>query len=493
MFGRIFKDKFLILIFIIAILIRLPLYHTEFWRSPDALEYLNVAQNIAEGHGLTKNIKWHYFDSFPITTSAFTGRPLVTSIVFAAVLKISSDPYFVQMFLLILGAFNCMLSYFLFKKFFSPKISFLGSLFFAINPNSLIVNRMLISEPVFTTIVLCGFIVFLNMKDSVKKVFILGIISSIAFLTRIEGIALLIVFLFWYIKKLKMIISIGLGFLIFFLINCYGEFRAINLFFYSYNSFHLRVFQFSEGMWEGFGRTFPSTETFIVNNSHRIIGMITNSILENISNLFKLGSVGILSLLYFFVDKKTWKKFWPFLIFSLLVVLIPSVVWSMFSEPERHYSTIFPFLIMPILALFKNEKFRKVFILLTILTLAIYSFFDFHRLAWSNAEEIQTDSWNYIHRSKVFEWIKKNTQPQSIIASPNPWLVEFYTRRPSALLPTNLEKNKLLEKYISQYKIDYFVVEDKNYVSFFEKYFGLKFTAESVWIFSTKDRLSYLK
>src|SRR5260221_3607445 len=93
-------NKFNILvIFIIAISLRLPLFHTVYWRTSDAIEYINLARNIATGQGFTQSFKTSYFDNYPVITSAFHGRTSFLAIPLAGILLLGGNEYSLQFFI----------------------------------------------------------------------------------------------------------------------------------------------------------------------------------------------------------------------------------------------------------------------------------------------------------------------------------------------------------------------------------------------------------
>ena len=105
-----------LILFLVGLIFRLPFFGVPFWRTPDAVEFIDVARNIVSGKGLIQTIKWNFFESTPVITSAFHGKPFFVSLIFSVILRLQNDPYLLQLFLLILGAANVVLFYFLARK-----------------------------------------------------------------------------------------------------------------------------------------------------------------------------------------------------------------------------------------------------------------------------------------------------------------------------------------------------------------------------------------
>ncbi len=359
-FQRLSKKKIEVLcvslLFFIAIIPRIFLYHTEFFRSPDPIEYINVAKNINSGKGLTQSIKWFFFDTSPVITSALKGRPILTSLIFSALLRIHNDVYFLQAFELVLVSINIILFYLLARHFFSSKVSFLAAFIAAINPNVLITNRLILSEPICVFFVLVFFIIFYNMKKNAVRYLLLGFISGLAYLTRFEGFLLLLTLFLLEVKNYKLILVSLISFvavtLPYFLLN----FQVNHNPFYSYNSYHLQVRSFSEGMWDGFGKTFPTSASFIKNNLFWIIIAVKNLFIYNIKSIIGISFLSFLSLIYFLQFKDIIKKFKALLLFSLLYLISLSIVWSGYTEPERHFTIIYMLILLPVFVILKKPS-----------------------------------------------------------------------------------------------------------------------------------------
>lgn len=457
-------------------------FQTPFWRTPDAIEYLNVAQNLVWAKGLTQSIKWNFFDNSPVITSALKGKPILTSIIFFQIIQINSDPYSIQFFLLFLGACNVVLFYFLCRAFLRPKISFFTSILFALNPNILISGRLLLSEEIFYFFVIIAFIIFYRLKDSYYKFTALGIISGVSYLTRNEGLFLLMIFLFFSSKKRKVFILILiLSFITSISPFLYQNFEINTNPFYTYKIFHFSVHHFSEGMTDGFGKKFPSSFSFISKNLFWVISAIGIGFKNYLIQLLGFTFLGPLSLVYILNFKKIPKKFLPIISFSLILFLTIVFVWALFPEPERHLSLSFILLLIPIFYFFE-EKFLIKF--LFVLTIFIYLGFDLHRIYWARNIESKQFNEEYKVNKNIYDWVKNNTTKDSVIANNDPWKFYFYTQRPSILIP-----NKLITHYCEFYDLfkPDFIVSDNKLFSGLKKYGNIKFKENGLYILNLKS------
>lgn len=449
---------FILLIFLSAVIPRIFLYHTEFWRSPDPIEYINVAKNINSGKGLTQSIKWSFFDNSPVVTSALKGRPILTSLFFALLLRINNDVYFLQAFGLFLMSLSTILFYTLARHFYSPKVSFLGAFLVAINPNLLITNRLIVSESIFAFFVLVFFIVLYAMRKNLVRYLLLGFIAGLAFLARLEGFLLLLTLILLEGRKNKLILLSMLSFFVvtfpYFLLN----FKINHNPFYNYNSYHFQVYHFSEGMWEGYGKSFPNSITFVKNNFSWILISVTKLLIYNIKSLASLPFLGFLTIIYFLRTRDILRGHKPLFLFSLFYLITLSIIWSGYAEPERHFIIIYPLLLLPLFLIFKKPTFKSVAVILFSMTFVIYMVFDVHRVLWTRTIEPHIDNWGVENKKNIYGWLKNNTQPQNIIASSNPWMTYLFTDRPSIILPV-LTRDYDVEKFIKEYHVDYVLTQ----------------------------------
>lgn len=447
--------------FFFTLLIRLPLYHTDFWRTPDAIEYLNVANQINAGQGLTQSIKWHFFTDSPVVTSAFEGKPFLTSLIFVPILAIFHDPYSLQLFLFVVMAAVVVIFYLISRKFVSPFFAFLLSLLVALNPNIFINNRLLLSEPLFYLFVLCALYFFLRKNKSIYDYSLIGFFTALSYMTRNEGLLLLFVFLLCSFRKIKQT-GILLGvFLLTALPYLVGNYLVNGNPFYSYNAYHFRVEHFSEGMLSGYGKVFPSASEFISNHSLWIIHKFFELIWGNILWLVGWSYFGLLSLFLLFVGKKEIiKRFGVFILFAVLIIFNYSIFWSAFLSADRYLGLVFILFLIPLgYGISKLSETKKVIaIAMIILTMGVYVAYDIHRTHWARIKEQSSDLWRFEKKEQLYKWIIRNTGESEIVASESPWLVYLFTNNPTILLP-NLDNQTAYNSFIDKYNVSFMLSE----------------------------------
>ncbi len=458
------KDLLIALIlFVIALGIRLPLYHTDFFKTPDAIEYINVAKQLNSGQGLTQSIKWHFFNNSPVITTAFEGKPVLTSIIFAPILYFFKDVYSLQIFLFFVMSISVVLFYFLGRFYLSPFFSFLAAFLFAINPNILISNRLILSEPMFYFFIISALLIDkLYIKKGIKFSLI-GIFIALSYLTRNEGILLLIAFVIVYIKDFKyialMIVTFSCTTSPYFYFNYLFNGNPL----FSYNIYHFRVHHFMEGIYAPYNKVFPPANEFIQQNLYWIVSQILKRVLSSIQILLNMAFLGPMSIIVLLtIGKKIISKFKIFFLFALFVILNFSLIWSAFISPERHFAMPYILFLIPILYGIQNaRKQKKVLgIILIVCTIAIYGAYDIHRISWARQEEPSTEPWSLERKGNLYNIIKAKTENNAIIASTNPHFVYLYTNRASIILPDKYMQEKNLKSFIEEYNISYIIVDD---------------------------------
>lgn len=428
-----------------ALLLRIPLFGTPFWRTNDTMEYINVARNLDRDRGLTLSVKFILSDQTPVVTSALRSRPPLTSLILAGLLKIRDDPYFLQAFNLFLGIVNAVLVFYLSR-------SFAAGLLAATNPNILINSRLILSDQLFGTLALLVVLVR-------KNVVLVGVTMALLALTRLEGALMLVPLTIFFWKKPKQILLMFASFLLimlpYFLVNNQANGSPL----FSKNTIHYQVWDVREALEGGFGRTFPSPATFISQNFLGVVIKIADTAKLHLQSLLYFDYFGPLAILLYFALRFSWRKYLPWLIFCLLVLLLYSSLWSATFERSRHFIFIFLLLLIP-LGQFIEKSWKRPLVFLTLAFVFVsYLGFDIHRISWARDVDPTVSVWDQADKKQIYEWLRTQTSPSAIIASTNPFMINLQTDRPTVALPTNLTAENL-PRYLSAFKVSYVLLLD---------------------------------
>jgi len=462
----------IILLFLIAFLARIPLLYTEFERENDSIDFINVADNLSSGKGYTRSVKAYYFDDEPVVASGSHAKQIFAPVVYSLLLKIKNDYYFLQFFILVIGAVNVVLFYLLARKFMNRELSFLAALLIALNPNLIIENRLIVSDQIFYFLVLLFFIVYYKFSLSKKKSILLGALAGFAYLTRLEGIILIVIAFFAHIKKPG---DAAIVFLSFFMvcspniiINYLENGNAVHSYYFG----HYSILDYNEARQHAYSPFAPPWE-FIKENYRLIaerIWHINREILTYLAGPRFLGLMAVLLLLINYRKNfRTIRLLTPILAFFIMYYAIHLFTWSIFCCIQRHLASLYIFLVLVIFALWK-ESSRKVLYRFVIITVIIYLLYDFHQAAWIRK------SIGVLEQKKnepVYTWIRKNIDKDDIIAARYPYNIYLFTQRPSLLipeaLPIQIEDNKSFKNFLKKYDVKYVYSYNSDLVNFLDK------------------------
>lgn len=443
--------KFVFIIVLVGILLRAPLYKTPFWRTGDAVDYINVGRNLLSGEGLVTTVKSAFFNSNPVVSSAFSGRPMGMSFMAAGILSLSSNLYTLQIFSLGVGVLDAVIFYFLARQFFPAKISFLGGMLAALNPNLLISNRLFISEPVFILFIMLG---LLGQK------FWRGIFFGLAYLVRFEGIFLPVIF--FSPQSLMAFCLVAAPYWL-------GNYLVNGNPFYSYNFVHFQVRQFQEYFAAGYGKNFPTVWQFISKNFFWVVGAVVKTTLAHLGSLGGLGSLGLLVIPLILGFKKNFSNFKKFFFFCAASVILYGLLWSAIFERARHFIPVYFLLLLPVLAFVNAHKKNILVWGIVGVTILSYIAFDAHRIVWARQVDTQIDNWSPKQKGELYSWVTTNTTNEDILCAVDPMLVNLFTERPAVLLPSTIYTPEMYRKFVTQYQVKYLLADDPQNFAFLEK------------------------
>lgn len=439
------------LIVIVATIFRLPLIHTPFWRTPDAVEYISVARNINAGLGLTSTVKANFIDHRAVITSALNGRPVGMALILAAILRLTGDFYSPQIFSLTIGVVNAVLVYLVIRKSVSTGIALLGGLLAAMTPNIIINNRLVISEPVFATFLLMSLLFFRNK-------FLVGFFLGIAYLIRLEGLLMFIATLVFLLKDRRAVILTTGGFLLFALPYWLANYQINGSPFYTYNTVHFQMRSFLDWIDNGFEKSLPPASVFLKENFWWIIPKVLENFVGHLRSLGEVGYFGPLAILLILGLRKYWKKYRLIIVFSGLTLLLYALMWSAIFERARHFIPIYLLLLFPTLH-FINDYRRSILVWsLVVMTFVGYFAYDLHRVSWARGTDPKVDAWSQSDRQPVYDWIKANVSDRQIIAGSQSLYLNLWTSRPAINYPDELNVANY-DRFVKQYRVDYFLNE----------------------------------
>lgn len=446
--------KLWFLVFLIAFIPRMFLLKTSFWTLPDALEYINVAKNFALGSGFTTSIKIHHFENGPIIRSALGTKPPLFSLFIAPFYKLSPDPYFLQFINLTLGAVSIVIFFYFCQIFLSLEYSFIASLLLALNPDYLINNRLLVTEPLFLSLSLLALFFALNKK---AHIILAALFCILAYLTRIEGLIIApVIGIYLFPKNKTNFKKFTAFFLVFLFPYLLLNFLVNKSPFANVGNYHFQTLNFLTSVFYQYGQVTPGITQFIAANFWQIVERIISITILLIKTLIRPSNIGLLFLLIFL--RKPNKKIYPLMAIILINFLVLISTWGLVIDPTRYLILIDTLLIFWAIFNITKLKPKLNFILITLCFL-FYLVFDVHRINWARTQIDQ--NWDSPNVNQSMQIILNNTNNNDVIAAPNPGLINIKTDRPAVVLPSNLSSS-LLEQFINDYQPKIFFINESD-------------------------------
>jgi len=454
-----------LLLFFLTIIFYLPFIFSDNL-TPDAVDYINIANNLASGRGFTISIKWHFFNDYPVIRSAIAERPPIYPLFLSLLFLINKSLFFILLVNIILTGINVLLLYHYTQKLLGNRlVSLISALVLLLNPNMLMSAIFPLSEQLYILILL----IILNLfSKSVNKerIVLVGLLTAMAYLIRPTAIVFLFAIIVWLIliKEAKLIpyyLITTIGILI-------PWFTAVAIVhhnpFYSVQSFHFITLSIKDEMAQGYLKEYEPALKFFIHNSNEILKLVIRNFINYTIEFLSLSYLGILSvflLTFFSISKTTRKNSLPLWI-ALLNLIFISIVWATYDASRFLLITFILSLPFLLYGLFKflgdvqtvNFKTNKIPIIAIIILLFIYMKIDydmygrFHNPSYRTTEEMKA-------------WVKNNVKETDVICSYDPFKTNFMYERPTIILPSDINFLNHVYEFIKQYSVKFFVVDEE--------------------------------
>ncbi len=449
------------LLFLLAILIRIPLVHSGTDLLSDSCEYLNVARHIAKGEGPLLSIKWNFYSREPVVHSSLGDRPIGYPLVLGLLLRFTGSEHpqlWGRMLNLILSGLSLCLFYFLTTQYFSPSVAFWASVILLFNPSFLTYSVEPFTEPLFLVCILLG-LLFLE-KPSPIRFFFSGLSFGYAFLTRPTGLLLAGLVLLWLLLQKRPLISYWcLGLLALCLPFWLLVVKEYGNPFYSTLKCNYTVLNIREATWQGYGKSFDPPLTFIKNN----LPQVAEEVCQQTHRLWLALSWSLgwfLPFILFLRREDLRGNRGLFLSLALLNFTLYALSWVVRGANRYILLTSFlltPFLVEKVEQIFSNTLLRTpkaVFLLfLSLLPTYVPALHHLYLRKW----------WSHPSRSsptqlyKAADWLLHHSQPQDIVASDNPWLLNLLTERPGIICPYFNSSQQVIS-FVREYRVRYILL-----------------------------------
>ncbi|MBI2629912.1 glycosyltransferase family 39 protein [Candidatus Pacearchaeota archaeon] len=450
------KNKWIITIFAIALLVRVLFVFSMPIKLWDETVYLNLGYDLSQ-NPMDYSFSNGWSDFIPSEGDDFYGwpkagfrAPLLPYII--SLFYFFNLDFFLNILLPFVGALSAVLVYILGKELFNYKVGILSSLFFVFIPLHAFYSGRVLTEVLLTFFILLTFISFWKgyEKENKKHKVLFGVFLALALLSRYTALWIIPIFPLYFLirdKSVKFLKDkyLWCSILAFFLI-------LIPWFIYGIFEYNNPIGAFVHGFkasayWGGLQSWF-----FFFDVWWEMFSVI--------------GFIFVVSLAYFLYNKDFLKKE-VYLLLIWLMFFLGMAVYMPHKE-DRFIIPIIPSLV--ILSAFfisKITQYKKI-IVSAILVILIFSsvsnFYNNYNLYYN----INTDCFEQAGLEL------KEIQGNFLIVSENPPLLRYYTKQESAYYPDVLNEKTIKELEYAAKKPVYFVFTKFNSGFETEKWQNLK-------------------
>ncbi|MBI3961698.1 MAG: glycosyltransferase family 39 protein [Deinococcus sp.] len=445
--------------------------------SPDAVEYLNIGQHLARGDGLVLSIKFHYFNSLPVVHSALADRPPLYPLLVGLLWALWQSQAVVQLASAALGALNVLLLYLMARQAYGWRAARLAAAALVVTPPMFGTSLLPWSEQLSLVWVLLALWLYQGYLRRPWVVPAIGILCALAYLTRQASMAVLVCLLVLLWLDTRRWSEMALALASFAL--ALAPLAVVNLLqgrgpLASSQQYHFVVARFTEGMWWGFSRQYPTPWGFIAAHPLVVAGGVLWNLGTYILNLV-WWLAGVLPALPRLVAKGS--RLWATrnaLIIAAGTLVLHSLVWST--------TDAFRFMLVPVVVLLPPlaaglltwvrglrrrhpHRSRWAYGIALFLLLGLFSA-DVVRV---NVSAILV----YLRQGRMVapalvgppenlgRWLGQNTPAGAVVAAVNPWMPAYLSHRPAVLLPVNLTGEQL-QRFLAQYQVEVVVVDTQD-------------------------------
>lgn len=459
----------LVAIVLLGLAARLALFAPEKNFSPDSVDYLNIARNLAEGRGFTHSIKWHFFTDFPVWNSAYGERPPLFPLAAALIWKLGGRLTAICLFNLLCSLGSLVALFFLARTILSHlHAAGLAVLLVALNPS---VARAAVypwTEALFLLLQTAALgLAVLGLQEEEKKTDGklaglwegVGLLTALAYLARPSAVALagallviLVVRRQWkglrrFLWPLALILVVWFGLV----------WQAKGSPFYSVQSHHFRVQTITDGMRGGWSRDIPSAGEFIRN--HPVHRYIANNLWEYGREFFGRHWMGFVALGLFGLVRPP-RRGWALLgLCGLFHFLLIGLTWSTHEGDRLLQPTFYCWTVLAVgggLRFWQTARegqgLRKKSAWAAVLALLLAGLMQlgwYGEALWKNHQSLSRCPAYPLPNPELQERLRI-LPVQAVLVTDEPFLANWFLDRPTIYLPRGLKASNFpyfLEEY----------------------------------------------
>jgi len=443
--------------FVLAAAIRL-LYTAPPRLVNDSADYLSCAANLAAGRGFLCDVKQAFVTPGPARHEALGERPPAYPALLGAALLLTGSEKALVAANAVLGAFAALAAAVLAGVVFGVREAWVAGILAA--TCSILVNRGATVEP---AALYAGWLALLAAvsvaaAQDARWAIAGGLLWAMLALTRGEGLFVGLAAPMWLLlnRSRRAAVVCTMCFTLAMVPYWAANAALHGDPFFSVQSYHLRTRRFSEAMWDGYGRTYPSTVDFLRANWLFIMRPVARNAYRYATALLRLDWAGAgLALAGLSVVLK--RGLWPRAAGALLAVgvlqwLAVSALWSTtggMPEPE-HLASPFTILALPAAAFGIVRIAAGRFGATALLTGLVVATYLPGNISLAHQEPpLLREAAAYQQAAQA---AAPHLGPEEVVASCRPWAVWWLLRRPVIFLPRGLSREAQLQ-FLKDYDV----------------------------------------
>jgi len=431
--------RWLVLIFIIALLVRIIFVFSMPIKLWDETIYLNLGADLSKNF-LSYSFSNGWSDFIPSGGDDFYGypkagfrAPLLPYLI--SIFYFFNLEFLVNFLLPLVGALSVIAVFKLGKELFNEKVALTSSLFFAFVPIHVFYSARVLTDVLFTFFVILTFISFWKgfEKENKKHKVLFGFFLALTLLSRYTALWIIPMFIAYFLIRDKSLKIVKDKYLWFSILTFFAT--LIPWLIYGFLEYHNPFGAFIHGFkasayWGGI-----QPWNFFFYEWWQMFSII--------------GVFFVIAFIYIVYKKEILKKE-IYLLFIWFFFFLAMVIYMPHKE-DRFILAVLPVLVL-ISGYFLNKIRRfKVQICIIILIILIFSLFSFFGNTYKTYHNINTDCFEQIGQ-KI-----KTIQGDFLIVSENPPLFRYYAQKENVYYPDNLKTETIKELVNSTNKKIYFV------------------------------------
>jgi 4-amino-4-deoxy-L-arabinose transferase-like glycosyltransferase len=435
----------LLVLLLLAAGARLPMLRIHLDPSPDGAEYLNVARHMARGDGAILSIKSQLFDRKPVVRSTIGNRGSLYPALVAVGLRAfrSADDLLVARatsgLLSLLGCALCLL---LFVRVFGWQVGAPSAALVALNPWSVSYGVEPLSDQLAFTVSV-GALAWHAAHRAGNPRWALGegALAGLGQLARPTGLVLLVTLLAGYLlgRRWRAAGWLMVGFLLVAAPYLYANWRQNGSPFYSVSAYDYAVADHREGTWYGLDWRPTTPGQFVAQHPALVAELMWRKTRENLAVV--MAPLGPLLLLLPLLPMGWWRRERGVMLgYACANLLLYCFSWAAVGAPRY----LLPSYLLPLPFLLEAARWprwRRLYrigpaLLALSVGVTVVSFTAQNMAHYQRrSESAQRRSPLTALRAEAAAWVRRETNPDAVVATNNPWLVNYLTERPAVICP----------------------------------------------------------